>query len=184
MAKKKPMSKEERLKKKRDCEKRRRERIKQSAEATEALKKQKHEIYVRLKSQGKVKMVNQMTRREKKEIRKRWKINSKNRRAKIKAAQEIEKWNTPPESSENEENPDNELNIHKPDNNNVVAGRSADHSPGLRECDSSQKKSGRKRVRKDRSACYRENKKLKMEIERLKRSRDKYKKNATELKKS
>lgn len=38
MAKKKAMSKEERLKKKRKSEKRRRDRIKMSSEATEALK--------------------------------------------------------------------------------------------------------------------------------------------------
>lgn len=178
MAKKKPMSKEERLKRKKEYERRRRERIKMNPELTEALKKQKHEIYLRLKGEGKVKMVDQMTRREKKERRTRWKTNTQNRRARIKATREMEKWCTPPESSENEDNPDNDLNAQGPiqENINVEARPSTDHSHCLKECDSSQKKSGRKRVRKDRSACYRENKKLKIEIEKLKRSKEKYKK--------
>ncbi|XP_054259321.1 regulator of nonsense transcripts 3B-like [Macrosteles quadrilineatus] len=177
MAKKKPMSNEERLRRKKECEKRRRERIKLSAEATEALKKQKHDIYVRLKNQGKVKMINQMTRREKKERRKRWNINTQNRRTRIKAAQEAEGWNTPPET-DNEDNPDVVINHQEPtrDNNKLVAGPIQDHSPELRGQCSRQNNSGRKRVRRDRSAAYREISKLKIEIKRPKKSKEKYKK--------
>lgn len=49
MAKKKPMSEEERKAKKRECERRRRERIKQSVEATEELRKLKHSIHLKAK---------------------------------------------------------------------------------------------------------------------------------------
>lgn len=46
----------------------------------------------------------------------------------------------------------------------------------MKECDSSQKTSGRKRVRRDRATCCRENKRLKDQLEAMTRSRDKYRK--------
>lgn len=166
------------MRKKRECEKRRRERIKQSPEATEELKKLKHEIYLRLKEQGKVKSIKELNRREQKAVRKKWKENTRNRRKRLKAAEELEREiakNTPPASDiEIENDEQTSPNNHLIETNSVSSPIGGPSMPRFE--DNAHKKRGRKQVRKDRAACYRVNEKLKRKIENLKRSCDKYKK--------
>lgn len=162
MPKKKGMTNEERLKKKRECEQRRRERIKQNAEQTEALKKKKHEIYIRLKAEGKVKTIGQLTEREKRATRKKWAENKRVSREKNKIRNENQNTNNPPESENVIVNPSQHLV-----NTESLNGKSSE---------SRQKIRGRKTLRKNRAACYRRLKYLERQVEELKRSKEKYRK--------
>ncbi|CAH2000148.1 unnamed protein product, partial [Acanthoscelides obtectus] len=92
----------------------------------------------------KKKLVKDMTEREHRAAKRRWKIANKKRRERQKAAQQLVE-NTPP-STPRSGTPD---------------------SPRCR---------GRKRVRRDRSALYRQNVKLQEELERLKKKCNRYKK--------
>ncbi|CAH2006570.1 unnamed protein product [Acanthoscelides obtectus] len=123
------------------AEKQRRYRLKlklDPAKNDEAKRKQL-EMY-----HAKKKLVKDMTEREHRAAKRRWKIANKKRRGRQKAAQQLVE-NIPP-STPRSGTPD---------------------SPRCR---------GRKRVRRDRSALYRQNAKLQEELERLKKKCNKYKK--------
>lgn len=150
------MSQEEKLKRKRECEKRRREKIKNDNVKHQALKDKKHEIYLRAKETGKVKLVNDMTEREKRLKRKQWNKNTKTRRQRIKAAVEASRFcenHTPPQSPLS-------LNGHQQQAN----------------VESLQKKRGRKQVKRNRSSAYRKIKLLEKKNSSMKKKYEKYKK--------
>lgn len=86
------LSNEERLKRKRECEKRRRENIKKkNAEKLKALKDKEHEIYLKAKESGRVKLVNDMDSREKRMYRRKWRTEKRNYRHKKKLTHLSEK---------------------------------------------------------------------------------------------
>lgn len=78
------LSNEKRLKRKRECEKRRCENIKKNAEKLKELKDKKHEIYLKAKESGRVKLVNDMDSREKRMYRRKWRTEKRNYRHKKK----------------------------------------------------------------------------------------------------
>lgn len=196
MPKKKPDSREERLRKKRECEKRRRERLKQSPEQLQKLKDLKHKIYIKAKESGRVKSVRDMSNREKRQQRKSWKTAAQKYRNKKKSEEVLNNLlhnNTPP-SSENGEvddlmpmppSPvqDNEHQLMEIDNEQRE-GKPSKVSSSQRKAEtdppkeSSQKKRGRKLVRRDRSKAYRNIKKQEEKIKELQKKVAKWKKRA------
>lgn len=172
---KKVMSREERLKKKRECEKRRRERIKNDTVATEALKKLKHDIYVKAKESGRVKMISELNPRGQRNIRKKWRENTRNKRKRDEEMEKGENFierNSPP-STEIEDNIENDIQPQisiSPSQIGINIAERVEHH------ESSQKKRGRKKVRKDRASCYRKLNKITQENSKLKKKCEKYKK--------
>ena len=109
---------------------------------------------MRLKEQGKVKSIKELNRREQKAVRKKWKENTRNRRKRLKAAEELEREiakNTPPASDiEIENDEQTSPNNHLIETNSVSSPIAGPSMPRFE--DNAQKKRGRKQVRKDR-AC-------------------------------
>lgn len=160
MGKSKAMSREEKLKRKR-----RREKIKEDADKQQKLK---HQIYIKAKESGRVKMVSDMTPREHRAQRNTWKLNQKSCRSRKK----LEKVQQMYESPTLPNNDDDEyLDIQS------TIGQSMSICSSV----SSQKKKGRRIVRKDRASAYKRIKKVENENKLLKRKADKYRKKYSRL---
>lgn len=107
MAPKKKQSKEELLRKKREAEKRRQERIKSDPERLMKEKEKWKAKYKTRKDKGQVKLVADMSKREVRNQRKIWKRNQKNHRDKVKNEEQLNNYlciNSPPESIVGENN--------------------------------------------------------------------------------
>lgn len=168
------LSNEERLKRKRECEKRRCENIRKNAEKLKALKDKKHEIYLKAKESGRVKLVNDMDSREKRMYRRKWRTEKRNYRHKKKCEEKINSFvreNTPETSDSDEE-------ISEPTYMPLTptVAETVNTSQGINKSESSQKKRGRKLVRRDRAKAYHDINKLKAENEKLRKKCSKYKK--------
>ncbi|CAH2015065.1 unnamed protein product [Acanthoscelides obtectus] len=90
---------EKRRQQKRDCERRRREKVRSNPEQYEKAKQQERERYYERKKQGKIKLIGEVSRREKKRLRKKWKEYKRsyntNKKLVTRATQML-KENTPP----------------------------------------------------------------------------------------
>lgn len=170
MGPKKRQSVEERRKQKRECEKRRREKIRNDPVKCQLQKQKDHERYEKNKERGVIKLVNDLSRREKKTKRKKWVENQKNHRNKIKALKAA--TNETPPSSDDEDNLiegrpgtpketiESEANSQpKPYSNSCISGSGS----------SRQKSRGRTLVRRDRAKCYKSLQKIEHENKKLKR---------------
>lgn len=121
------------------------------------LKEKKREIYLKAKELKKVKMINEMSERGKRQIRKKWRDNTRKRRQRQVAIAQTEQFcaNTTPPYSDVEEN------------------QPIDCVP---ERISSQKRRGRKQVRRNRAAAYRKIEKIEANNKLLKKGYQKYRK--------
>lgn len=139
---KQKISKEERLRRKQECEKRRREAIRSDPDKWEQEKENERKRYLKRKSEKKIKMIGDMTPREQRAKRKKWNENNKRSRVRKQNEKRLQEHlinQTPPESDEERIDATNEREEH---NILPLAG-------------SSRKSSGRRRVRKDRAKAYR-----------------------------
>lgn len=146
---------EKRRKQKREAERRRRERIKSNPELYEKAKAEERARYHRRKKQGKIKSINEESKRTKRIIRKRWRTAAnKYRKSKkiMKAAVEFAEQNSPPAS------PIPQDQIFNP-------------TPAT-----SRRDSGRKIVKRNRSKMYRDIQKLRLELQKTRNQLEKYKK--------
>ncbi|XP_071052091.1 putative autophagy-related protein 11 [Onthophagus taurus] len=199
MARTKKNSSEEIRKKKRECEKRRREKIKNNPERKEIEQIKKHELYKNAKKKGIVKSIKDLSNREKRVQRKKWKENSKRYREKRQALKNLRK-NTPPTSSDtgtsdelDEDNSQVEaININVENNGNGSSCSFNNNSISTklgttitkenRNALSRQKTQGRKVMLRNRAKCYRTLGKVRKENSNLKRQLDMYKKKYYRLK--
>lgn len=127
----------------------RRHREKMSEEKLEEKRKYDRDRYETLKKEKKIKPISEMTSREQRKVRQKWKAQNK-RKKEIRAQVKLAKANTPPPSPQ--------------------PGTSQAQDP------SNQKKRGRKAVKKDRAKAYRTIDKQKEQIEKLEKKLRKYKK--------
>lgn len=169
MGKSKAMSREEKLKRKRECEKRRREKIKEDADKQQKLKDLKHQIYLKAKESGRIKMVKDMTAREHRAQRNTWRYNQKSCRKKM--LEKVKQMYESPSTSINNNN----------DEFSDIESIIGDSTMSISSSVSSQKKKGRRIVRKDRASAYRRIKKVEKENILLKRKADKYRKKYSRL---
>lgn len=98
-------TREEQLKIKREKERQRRERIREDPVKRQEQKKKEHEKYLNQRERRIKKTINEMTPRQQRLQRKKWRINTKNYRLAKKFQRDIENKmleNTPPESSDEE----------------------------------------------------------------------------------
>ncbi|KAK5640405.1 hypothetical protein RI129_011216 [Pyrocoelia pectoralis] len=157
---------EKRRRQKREAEQRRRDAIKSNAEIYEEDKKKERERYHRRRHEKKIKTINEVSERQKRNIRKRWKKASSSYRMKQKTNENLQKFldeTTPPSSPANNE-----------------------HGPGdFVNCSGSSRQSiaGRKRVLRARSATVRRLKQLEKEMEKYKKKATRYKVKYHRLKK-
>lgn len=125
-----------------------RERQKNDPEKHQRYLENEKERYRSRKNSGKLKCISELTERQKRSVRKRWRKNQKQKREKDKDIANLITVNTPPDSPGNED-------IY------LVDGR---------------RSSGRKKVRRDRAKAYREVKKLKVKLQKKEKEIHKYKK--------
>lgn len=125
-----------------------RERQKNDPEKHQRYLENEKERYRSRKNSGKLKCISELTERQKRSVRKRWRKNQKQKREKEKDIANLITVNTPPDSPGNED-------IY------LVDGR---------------RSSGRKKVRRDRAKAYREVKKLKVKLQKKEKEIHKYKK--------
>ncbi|XP_063233360.1 uncharacterized protein LOC134537058 [Bacillus rossius redtenbacheri] len=168
MARKKAaMSTAERLKKKKECEKRRRERLKKDPEKLKALQEKKHKIYLKAKVTGKVKLVADFNERQKRQKRKEWRQATKKYRNKKKEEEEMQAY-----LQENVQNVCDSERVNQEGNENIPCTSSYSE----RERVSTQKKKGRKQIRRNKTKSYRQIKKLEAVNSALMKKYHKYKK--------
>ncbi|CAH2004316.1 unnamed protein product [Acanthoscelides obtectus] len=149
---------EKRRQQKRDCERRRREKVRSNPEQYEKAKQQERERYYERKKQGKIKLIGEVSRREKKRLRKKWKEYKRSyntNKKHVTRATQMLKENTPPAA------PTRDLN--EIENNQDVANVSGRSS------------AGRKRVLRKRSATVRKLKELERKVEKYKKLTQRYK---------
>lgn len=150
MPKKKKIPEAERLRLKRECERKRREKINNDPQAKILLQEKERFKYLKKKEKKQVKSVKEMTTRELRGKRKQWRENTKNYRQRKRAEERLVP-STPPSS---------------PDN--LIPEQLIAHRPNV------QKRNGKKLMRRDRSKLFRENVKLKDKVKSLQRLADKY----------
>lgn len=150
------------LRKKREREKKRRDELKRNPEKYEEAKKKESERYLKRKAEGKITLINDLSERGKRLKRKQWKVNNKqyqhNKRLHQVLINNLEA-STPPSTPPASPDP------------SIIIQPST-----------SKKTSGRKKVRKDRSAAYRSITKVQGELKIMKRRAEKYKKRYRRLK--
>lgn len=100
-----PQSREERLRKKREAEKRRYERLKNDEEGRERLKAKEHFQYEQKKKKGVCVPIKKSSAREQRAKRKEWRTKKKDYRQKKKVERERQEAVVTPPSSEGEESP-------------------------------------------------------------------------------
>lgn len=165
----KAMGREEKLKRKSECEKRRREKIKEDADKHLKLKELKHQIYVKAKEMGKVKSVSDMTAREQRVQRNNWRLNQKSlrKRKKLEKKVQIDESSSTSTDDTNEDLSDLQSMM------DVSAASSVSAS--------SQRKRGWKIAHRAGATAYRKLKKVMIENELLKQKAEKYRKKNQEL---
>lgn len=155
---------------KRESEQRRRDRIKENPELYEEMKRKERDRYYRRKQEGKIKIVSDLTDREKRAQRKNWVQKKRKSREKMKNQRKLQEHllnATPPESG------DNDSEIIGIQNNIAMIGRAG----------SSRKNIGRKAVNRNKTKAYKRIKLLEKVLHKerqeklhFKKGRDKYKK--------
>lgn len=176
MSKKKKLSENELeniRKKKRECEQKRRDKIKNNPVLYEEQLKKERERYKARVESGKIKTVGQMNAREQRAQRK--KVRQKVKKCREKKKEEIElaqmlNKNTPPESDDEQPPPVFDDDPHV--NNALVVN----NMPNLWRANASRKESGKRTTKKNKSKCYRELDKAKKKLIESKKRGDKYKK--------
>lgn len=186
MARKK-MTDEERKRKKRECEKRRRQKIKNNPQRYKLEQQQKHERYEKGKDKGIVRLKKDLSRRELKAKRGKWRENSKRYRNKKTFNKNLVS-NTPPDSEQEE------LDMALPNLNPNVNGNNSGRSttvvaPGVSfkttqnstptidiPSKTIQHQRGRKNVKRNRSKTVRDLNKIRSENKKLRTKLEFYKK--------
>uniref|UniRef100_A0A6P7GV98 Uncharacterized protein LOC114346888 isoform X1 n=2 Tax=Diabrotica virgifera virgifera TaxID=50390 RepID=A0A6P7GV98_DIAVI len=165
MSRRKRMSEEERLQRKRECEKRRRQKIKNDPVRLAAHKEMKHERYERNKANGTIKLISQISLREKRSRRKNWRENSKRYQAKKKLLEKIMN-ETPKSAMDLTYRTSTPLQFLRDFNESETTTNSVEVSR--------QKLQGRKVLRRDRAKCYRDIQKLKSKNKNLRTALSRY----------
>lgn len=117
MAKKQKQTNEERLRKKREAERRRYARLKKKAEEDpdfcQELKEISQQKYLKRRGKKQIKLIGEMNQREQRLKRKQWRCNTQSMRQKRKETLQRQRETTPPNSSEEEEVLRNDPNVKK-----------------------------------------------------------------------
>ncbi|XP_054266871.1 golgin subfamily A member 6-like protein 1 [Macrosteles quadrilineatus] len=163
MAPRKKQSDSERLKKKREAEKKRQEKIKQDPERLRQQQIKEHEKYLKKLQKGQRKLIADQSDREKRQTKKKWRDATNKSRQKKKQIEEEERIlneNSPPPSEHGSPGP---AEPPRPD------GRI---------------NSGRKRIKRNKTKCYRELQELKLKYKKSTKKAERYKKRYLRLLKS
>ncbi|KAG8326457.1 hypothetical protein J6590_041142 [Homalodisca vitripennis] len=162
MAPRKKQSDSERLKK-REAEKKRQEKIKQDPERLKQEKIKQHEKYLKKLQKGQRKLINDQSDREKRKTRKKWRDATNRSRQRKNKAEEEEQFlneNSPPPSENG-----SPLPAEPP----KADGRGS---------------SGRKRMKRNKTKCYRDLEELKLKYKKSTQKAERYKKRYLRLLKS
>lgn len=178
---KRKKTEEERLRLKRECEKKRRDRIKNDPKAYKAAQEKERKRYIKRKKAGKIKMIQDLTEREKRIQRKKWRMNNQTRSNKLAVVKSLA---TPAASDvvqDTESTHTISTEIPQPSTSGLTTRSRITHVMEIRDNmlssgGSSRKEYGRRRIKRDRAKVYRRLRKAEKEIKKLKRRVDCYRK--------
>lgn len=166
---KEKLTREEKLKNKREAQRKRYQKIKNDPAAYEKQKEKERQKYLKKKMKGIIKPIAEMTAREKRSKRKQWKTNSRNYRKRSSVSQHQ------PLTVEEISTNDNSEQLSTSSMSNLLNSPFSD-SRSNNAVIESRKLSGQKRVMRNRSALHRKCVKMENQIKCLIRKLEKYKK--------